>query len=341
MHTPLRSAPCKYHPSPKPTLVYNEEAWWNPQAVSCGRICLHHVRTYSFVFSQHTPRGGAVRRPCSAVWTMLSAWQSGLRAAPRWACVGDAVRASARGAHTRNEPVQVPDSTTVTVLDFPPQPRPTRPLSGLMRKAKTLVFAGKNGEVVVPLHHCVRMDWTTDEATKQRKVGFQIEDEKVKLQRGVWGLTRALCANAVKGVEEGHEVQLRLVGVGYRASVEQDPLPRKHPLMVELEKGRGHWYAEKQKETEIERAQRLVEATGPPERLHLRLGYSHPVLLPVPYGIKATTPQPTTIVLRSANKEQLGQFAQEIRHYRKPEPYKGKGIFIGDEVIKLKTPKKK
>ena len=210
-----------------------------------------------------------------------------------------------------------------------------------MRKAKTMVFSGPNGEVVVPLHYFVQVKWKEDAETKERSVAFGIQDESVKVQRGIWGLTRALCANAVKGVVDGHEVRLRLVGVGYRASVEKDPMPRKHPLQVELERSRGHWYAPDQKQTEIDRAERLVNASGPTERLHLRLGYSHPVLLPIPYGIKAATPNPTTIVLTSANKELLGQFAQEIRHYRKPEPYKGKGIFINDEQIKLKSPKKK
>lgn len=268
---------------------------------------------------------------------MLATLQSCARdAAPPAHC-----RLLIRRAHTRTEPVNVPASINVSVLDFPPQPRPTRPLSGLLRKAKTMVFSGPNGEVVVPLHHFVQVKWKDNEESKERQVSFNIEDETAKLQRGIWGLTRALCANAVKGVLEGHEVRLRLVGVGYRASVEKDPLPRKHPLEVELERSRGHWYAPEQKQTEIERAKRLMESSGPTERLHLRLGYSHPVLLPIPYGIKAATPNPTTIILTSANKEELGQFAQKIRHYRKPEPYKGKGIFLNDEQIKLKTPKKK
>lgn len=271
--------------------------------------------------------------------SLLATIQSHVRFMPR--APNGALMVVARGAHTRTEPVKVPASVKVSVLDFPPQPRPTRPLSGLMRKAKTMVFAGPNGEVIVPLHYFMQVKWKEDEETKDRSVAFGIENEAIKVQRGVWGLTRALCANAVKGVTESHEVRLRLVGVGYRASVEKDPMPRKHPLYVELERSRGHWYAAEQKQTEIDRAARLVAASGPTERLHLRLGYSHPVLLPIPYGIKATTPNPTTIILTSANKELLGQFAQEIRHYRKPEPYKGKGIFINDEQIKLKTPKKK
>ena len=156
-----------------------------------------------------------------------------------------------------------------------------------MRRAKTLVFNGPKGEVVVPLHHFVNMVWADNPETKQRNVTFAVENEDIKLQRGIWGLTRALCANAIKGAQDGHEVTLRLVGVGYRASIEPDPLPRKHPLEVELERGRGHWYAAEQKQTEIDRVKRLIEASGPNQRLHLRLGYSHPVLVPIPCGVQA------------------------------------------------------
>ena len=299
-----------------------------------------------FAFAEAASRRivvGATDRVCASALRRMAAEVSRtlVGATRRWASLSVTRVIGTRGMHTRREPVIVPSTTQCAVLDFPPQPRPTRPLSALMRKAKTLVFSGPNGEIVVPLHHFVHTVWGEDATTKQRTVSFSIADESLKEQRGIWGLTRALCANAVKGVEEGHEVSLRLVGVGFRASVEADPLPRKHPLEVELERGRGHWYAPEQRQTEIDRAKRLVETSGPTERLHLRLGYSHPVLIPVPYGIKATTPSPTTILLRSANKEHLGQFAQTIRQFRKPEPYKGKGIFIGDEQIKLKTPKRK
>ena len=251
------------------------------------------------------------------------------------------LRCAVRSIHTRRKPITIPESIKLSILDFPPQPRPTRPLSALMRRAKTLVFNGPKGEVVVPLHHFVNMVWADNPETKQRNVTFAVENEDIKLQRGIWGLTRALCANAIKGAQDGHEVTLRLVGVGYRASIEPDPLPRKHPLEVELERGRGHWYAAEQKQTEIDRVKRLIEASGPNQRLHLRLGYSHPVLVPIPYGVQAETPSPTTIKLSSADKELLGQFAQSVRQFRKPEPYKGKGVFINDEQIKLKTPKKK
>lgn len=246
-----------------------------------------------------------------------------------------------RSIHTRREPVRLPETTTLSILDFPPQPRPTRPLSSLMRKAKTLVFNGPKGEVVVPLHYFVNMSWGAVPDSKIRTITFSVEDENARVQRSIWGLTRALCANAIKGVEEGHVVTLRLVGVGYRASVEPDPLPRKHPFEVELERSRGHWYAPEQKQTEMDRIKRLIESSGANERLHMRLGFSHPVLVPIPYGIKAVCETPTLIKLQSVDKQLLGQFAQSVRQIRKPEPYKGKGVFLNDEQIKLKTPKKK
>lgn len=71
----------------------------------------------------------------------------------------------------------------------------------------------------------------------------------------------------------------------------------------------------------------------------LKVGYSHPIELPVPKGVKASTPQPTRILLEGIEKEVVMQFAAQIRMWRKPEPYKGKGIFVNGETIKLKAKK--
>lgn len=71
----------------------------------------------------------------------------------------------------------------------------------------------------------------------------------------------------------------------------------------------------------------------------LKVGYSHPIELPVPKGVKASVPQPTRILLQGAEKEVVLQFAAEIRAWRVPEPYKGKGIFVNNETIKLKAKK--
>ena len=75
--------------------------------------------------------------------------------------------------------------------------------------------------------------------------------------------------------------------------------------------------------------------------LNLALGFSHPVDYPVPEGIEIETPVPTEIVVRGADKQRVGQVAAEIRAYRPPEPYKGKGVRYADEHVIRKEAKKK
>ena len=118
--------------------------------------------------------------------------------------------------------------------------------------------------------------------------------EAVALQ----GTLRALVANMVKGVTQGFEKSLNLVGVGYRA-----------------------------------------QAAG--DRINLSLGFSHPVVHAMPKGVKVETPQQTEIVVKGIDKQQVGQVAAEIRAYRPPEPYKGKGVRYSDERVKIKETKKK
>ena len=101
---------------------------------------------------------------------------------------------------------------------------------------------------------------------------------------------------------------MRLVGVGYRATIEQSAETKK------------------------------PEYPGQ-EFVSLKVGFTHPVELGIPLGVKASTPQPTRILLEGIDKEVVTQFAASIRSWRKPEPYKGKGIFVDGETIKLK-PKK-
>jgi len=108
------------------------------------------------------------------------------------------------------------------------------------------------------------------------------------------------------GVSEGHTAVLRLVGIGYRASVESRPEQEEYP--------------------------------GQPF-VCIKLGYTHPVEMGVPEGVKASTPAPTRILLEGVNREDVMSFAGRIREWKKPEPYKGKGIFINDETIKLKQKK--
>lgn len=112
------------------------------------------------------------------------------------------------------------------------------------------------------------------------------------------GTTRAIVANMVKGVSEGFEKKLELVGVGYRA-----------------------------------------KAQG--KSLNLVLGFSHPIDYDLPEGVTAETPSQTEIVLKSADRQLLGHVAAEIRRFRAPEPYKGKGIKFSGEQVYRKEAKKK
>jgi large subunit ribosomal protein L6 len=75
--------------------------------------------------------------------------------------------------------------------------------------------------------------------------------------------------------------------------------------------------------------------------LQLNLGYSHDVSYPIPEGISITTPKPTSVVVSGIDKQQVGQVAAEIRQWRKPEPYKGKGVRYAGEQIYRKQGKKK
>jgi len=117
-----------------------------------------------------------------------------------------------------------------------------------------------------------------------------------KRHRALHGLYRALLANMVKGVSEGFEVKQQLVGVAYKA-----------------------------------------ESQG--QLLTLSLGYSHNLVFELPSEIKVETVtekgKDPIITLKCIDKQLLGQVANKIRSYRKPEPYKGKGIrFVGEEVRK-------
>ncbi|MBF0424688.1 MAG: 50S ribosomal protein L6 [Magnetococcales bacterium] len=116
--------------------------------------------------------------------------------------------------------------------------------------------------------------------------------------RALWGLTRSLLNNMVRGVSEGFTRQMEIVGVGYRAAV----------------------------------AGRVLKLT---------LGYSHPIDYNLPDGINAEVEKNTMLTLTGADRERLGQTCAEIRQYRPPEPYKGKGVRYVEETVLRKEGKKK
>ena len=154
-----------------------------------------------------------------------------------------------------------------------------------------LTVKGKNGALSLPLTGAVKVELNDGQLT------FAAVDDS-KHAVAMSGTVRALVANMVKGVSEGFEKKLQLIGVGYRA-----------------------------------------QAQG--KTLNLSLGFSHPVVYEMPEGVSVATPSQTEIVLTGADKQAVGQAAAEIRGYRPPEPYKGKGVrYVGEQVV-MKEAKKK
>ncbi|OLY82252.1 50S ribosomal protein L6 [Smittium mucronatum] len=137
---------------------------------------------------------------------------------------------------------------------------------------------------------------------QQGHVIVSVLDTKLKPHRQMWGTTRALIKNMVVGVTEGYTSMLRMVGIGYRASLE------------------------------------TVDGS---QVLQLKLGYSHPVNIPIPDHIKVQVPFPTTIIVTGIDLQQVKLFAAKVREKKKPEPYNQKGIFVDEETIRKKEGKKK
>jgi large subunit ribosomal protein L6 len=136
------------------------------------------------------------------------------------------------------------------------------------------------------------------------EVAIALDDNQLKVTRisdepfarAYHGTTRAHLANMAKGVSEGFERALDIVGVGYNAKVQG-------------------------------------------KKLVLQVGFSHPIEMEVPEGVAVEVPQPTRIVVKSVDKQKVGEFAARIRKVRPPEPYKGKGIRYENERIVKKAGK--
>ncbi|KAF8864832.1 putative mitochondrial 54S ribosomal protein YmL16 [Acephala macrosclerotiorum] len=207
---------------------------------------------------------------------------------------------TSRPSQIGRAPLSIPPEVNFTILPPPVRKNGRAPIAA----RPTVEIEGPLGKMSMTISPFVKIDYDT----AQRKAYVSVEDKEVKKQREMWGTTRAYLQNHILGVSEGHTAILRLVGVGYRATVENTA------TTVEPEFD----------------GQKFVV---------LKVGYSHPIEMPIPKGVKASTPQPTRILLEGCEKEVLLQFAAKIRMWRKPEPYKGKGIFVNGETIKLKAKK--
>ncbi|PIR52961.1 50S ribosomal protein L6 [Candidatus Peregrinibacteria bacterium CG10_big_fil_rev_8_21_14_0_10_49_10] len=171
------------------------------------------------------------------------------------------------------KPVAVPSGVTVAV------------------SGNTITVKGAKGELSYQHLPIVSVKVEGDTVTVERK-------DDADATKACHGLTRQLIANMVRGVNEGYEKRLEIMGVGYKA-----------------------------------------QAKG--KVLSLSLGFSHPIDFPVPTGIEIAQDEQNKniLVVKGIDKQLVGQVASDIRAYRPPEPYKGKGVRYVDEYVRRKPGK--
>jgi large subunit ribosomal protein L6 len=161
---------------------------------------------------------------------------------------------------------------------------------------------GPLGKLETPHHRNIKVAYDD-----QKKVILVTRPNDERQNRALHGLTRSLVANMVQGVTKGFERRLQVVGIGYQARVEKNVLS-------------------------------------------LTVGYANAIVLTPPPGVTVNVPTEketkqidglptTTLIVKGADKQKVGQFAAEIRAVRKPEPYKGKGIRYEKEQVRRKEGK--
>ena len=123
-----------------------------------------------------------------------------------------------------------------------------------------------------------------------------------KFSQSLWGTYASHIKNMIKGVETPYQKKLILEGIGFKSEVKPT-------------------------------------RAGESEELHFALGFSHPVIVPIPEGITATA-EKNNITITGIDKELVGNFTASVRALKKPEPYKGKGMRYEDEVVRRKQGKK-
>ena len=180
----------------------------------------------------------------------------------------------------------------------------------MSRIGKALINIPAGVDIKISADNIVTVKGPKGELHQPLKEGFTVNIEngvltvqrpnEEKSSKALHGLYRSLINNNVKGVTAGHSTKQELVGVGYKAS-------------------------------------------NVGQVLDLSIGYSHRIMLEIPVEIKLTTVtekgQNPTIIMESADKQLLGQVAAKIRGFRKPEPYKGKGIKFSGEQLRRKAGK--
>ena len=165
----------------------------------------------------------------------------------------------------------------------------------------TATLAGQDVKIKGPKGE---LSFTVPDALKIAKNGSNIEvtlGDDSKQGRSVWGMSRTMISNMIKGVTDGYTKTLEIHGVGFRASMQGK------------------------------------------DKVQLQVGLSHDVIHPIPAGVTVAVggAKQDQIVITGIDKQKVGQLAAELRSYRKPEPYQGKGVRYQGEYIFRKEGKKK
>ena len=163
-------------------------------------------------------------------------------------------------------------------------------------------------------------------------VEISIDAQNIQVKGPLGAIARAMDPNV--GVEkDGDQVKCKALG-NSRHAVAMSGTMRAHIANMVTGVTSG-----------FERKLQLVgvgyRAQAAGDKVNLSLGFSHPIVHQMPKGIKVETPQQTDIVVKGIDKQQVGQVAAELRAYRPPEPYKGKGVRYVGEYVKIKETKKK
>ena len=163
-------------------------------------------------------------------------------------------------------------------------------------------------------------------------VDVTVGDDQVAVKGPLGTLTRSIPAS-LRVKREGNQVRLETANDSTAADAMSGTLRALLAnMMLGVSKG-------------FERKLTLVgvgyRAQAQGDKVNLTLGFSHPVVHKMPKGVKVETPTQTEILIKGIDKQAVGQVAAEIRSYRPPEPYKGKGVRYADEVVVIKETKKK
>ena len=174
------------------------------------------------------------------------------------------------------KPVPVPSNVTATVA------------------GQTVKMKGPKGELAFTVPEVIKVEKTA--------AGIEVSPtDESKKARAMWGMSRTMVSNLIKGVTDGYTKTLEIHGVGFRATMQGK------------------------------------------DKVQMQVGYSHDVIHPIPKGIevKVSGAKQDQITVTGIDKQLVGQLAAELRAYRKPEPYQGKGVRYQGEYIFRKEGKKK